>query len=31
VVVPSDTKGDDRADKHWGDLFIEAAPGIRSQ
>lgn len=31
VVLPSDTKGDSRSDKHWGDLFIEAAPGMGSQ
>jgi hypothetical protein len=31
AVVPADTKGDARADKHWGDIYIEAAPGLRSQ
>jgi len=30
VVVPADTKGDQRADKQFGDLFIEAGPGLRS-
>jgi hypothetical protein len=30
VVTPADTKGDARADKHWGDLYIEAGPGLRS-